>query len=304
MTGVTVAHRRAALDGSVKRLLRLGDGRMVEAVDLPQGRRRALCVSSQAGCVLDCAFCATGTMRFERNLSADEIAGQLDAVRADRNPEDVSPGEFTNIVFMGMGEPFYNYDNVLAAAAQFADPRRYRIAPRRITISTAGVLPAIERYFAEAQPYNLAISITSAIAEKRDQLMPINRRYPLSAIGAALRAAPRRMAERVLIEVPLLAGVNDQAPDAQALLAFIRDLPVRVNLIPWNPAEAGAPFATPDRETTLAFQRIVRSEGAPVFIRKSLGRDVNGACGQLALTQVSADAASGAGGKGAEEIAS
>lgn len=304
MTGVTVAHRRAALDGSVKRLLRLDDGRQVEAVELPHGRRRTLCVSSQVGCVLDCAFCATGTMRFERNLSADEITGQLDVVRADRNSEAAAPGEFTNIVFMGMGEPFYNYDNVLAAAAKFADPRTYRIAPRRITISTAGVLPAIERYFEEAQPYNLAISITSAIAEKRDRLMPINQRYPVSGIEAALRAAPRRMAERVLLEVPLLAGVNDQEPDALALLALIRDLPVRVNLIPWNPAEAGAAFATPDRETTLAFQRILRREGAPVFIRKSLGRDVMGACGQLALNQASPVADADADGKGAAEIAS
>ncbi len=290
MTGVTVANRRAARDGSVKRLLRLSDGRLVEAVDLPQGGRRTLCVSSQVGCVLDCAFCATGTMRFARNLSADEITAQLEVVRRDALPGGASADDFTNVVFMGMGEPFYNYDNVLAAAAKFADPRAFRIAPRRITISTAGVLPAIERYFEEAQPYNLAISITSAIAEKRDRLMPINQRYPLAKIGAALRAAPRRMAERVLLEVPLLAGVNDQAEDAQALLEFICDLPVRVNLIPWNPADAGAVFATPDRETTLAFQQIVRRAGAPVFIRKSMGRDVQGACGQLALTQASPDA--------------
>ncbi len=279
-----IVTRQIAADGSIKHLLRLSDGLCVESVFLPAGNRQTICVSSQVGCVLDCVFCATGRLGFRRNLSADEICGQLTAMGTTA----------TNVVFMGMGEPFYNYDNVLEAADRFADQRGPAIAARRITISTAGVLPGIERYFREERPYHLAISITSALAAKRDLLMPINRRFPLADLEALLRALPRRSAQRVMLEVPVFAGLNDGPEDVEALRVFCRGLPVRVNLIAWNPVELGesstspavapgsAPFARPSRESLLTMQAELRQEGLPVFIRRSLGQDIAAACGQLA----------------------
>ena len=283
--------RRVSIDGSEKHLIRLGDGGVVEAVYLPTAGRSTLCVSSQVGCTLNCTFCATGRLGFRRNLSADEILAQAMSVLGSISREPVGrasvelrqpPARLTNVVFMGMGEPFYNYANVLTAADRFADPRGLAVAPRRITISTAGVLPQIEQYIREDRPYKLAISITSAIGTKRDALMPINKRYPLGLLRALLERSPARAVRRVMLEVPLLAGVNDGPEDAEALLGFCRGLPVRANLIPWNPAAVGPRYARPDRETVLRFQAILRREGMPVFVRKSLGTDIEGACGQLA----------------------
>ena len=284
------AARRASRDGSIKHLIRLTDGSEVEAVFLPSKDRRTLCVSSQVGCALDCSFCATGRLGFRRNLSAVEIFAQGAAVLRASEPLPAVPGQLpeaapatlTNVVFMGMGEPFYNYENVLRAADMFADPHGPAIAPRRITISTAGILPQIERYFREDRPYKLAISITSALSAKRDALMPINRRFSLEDLRTLLATSPARAVRRVMIEIPLLAGVNDGAEDCEALLKFCAGLPVRVNLIPWNPVALGPAFVSPDRDRVLAFQSALRRDGLPVFIRRSLGSDIQGACGQLA----------------------
>ena len=286
----TIEQIKPSNDGSAKFLIRLRDGRRVESVFLPFGERRTICVSSQVGCVLDCAFCATGTMAFERNLTVAEILAQVALVRnwsgqsnALASTSTRQNHAVTNVVFMGMGEPFHNYDKVLAAARLLCDPRGLALAPRRVTISTAGVLPRIAQYCEADHPYKLAISLTTADPEKRSRLMPINDRYPLQQLRALLESLPRRVVSRVMFEVPLLGGVNDGPEDAELLLAFCRGLPVRVNLIPWNFASVASPFTSPSPESVSAFQNILRSGGLPVFIRRNMGRDVQGACGQLAI---------------------
>ncbi len=276
--GMALRDRRSSSDGAAKYVLSLSDGLSIEAMFLPSKHRRTICVSSQVGCVLDCTFCATGTMGFSRNLTTEEIVGQVELILADQEAPSAS-----NVVFMGMGEPFYNYDNVLAAAAALSHPRGWNIAPSRITISTAGVLPRIEQMLCADLPYKLAISVTSADAVKRSRLMPINDRFPLADLRAVLERMPVRAVRRVMIEVPLLGGVNDSAQDAEALRSFCSGLPVRVNLIPWNPTDTGGSFARPDDATVLAFQKILRTEKRPVFIRRSLGLELQGACGQLVV---------------------
>lgn len=309
-----IASIQRSLDGSAKYLLSLTDGRRIEAVDLRSGSRRTICVSSQVGCVLDCSFCATGRMGFSRNLSTDEIVGQV-ATLVSASGEPVTP--VSNVVFMGMGEPFYNYANVIAAAKRLSDPRGFGIAPSKVTISTAGVLPAIKSFLDEGHAFRLAISITSAIPEVRSSLMPINERYSLSELRGVLLALPRSRQRNIMLEVPLLSGINDGERDATALREFCQGLAVRINLIAWNPTqfraneselEAGGSVdqtgdqqnsgslqsllpaaaqsrqpARPDDQTVLRFQAILRQDPRPVFIRKSLGRDVAAACGQLAL---------------------
>ena len=279
-----VIGKKVSSDGCVKFLLQLSDELKIESVYLPSGERRTVCVSSQAGCALDCSFCATGRMGLARNLSAEEITGQLELVLREVSVEDRSIAA-TNVVYMGMGEPFYNYDAVLRAAHLFSNQRGLNIAPGRITLSTAGVLPAMEKYFMENHAYKLALSLTSAMEEKRNILMPINRRYPLSELRKLLLRFPRK---RVLLEIPLLAGINDGPEDIEALLVFCDGLRVRVNLIPWNPSP-GETFTRPSDESVLAFQRSMRRTGLNVFIRKSLGSDIAGACGQLVtdLAQIS-----------------
>lgn len=267
-------------DGSEKFLMRLSDGRMVESVYLRSKDRRTICVSSQVGCVLDCAFCATGTMGFERNLTADEIAGQVQALCA-ASGEGVREAP-TNIVFMGMGEPFHNYENVIEAARALSDPHGLSIAPGKITISTAGVLPMIQRFLSERHAWRLAVSVVSAFEEKRNRLMPATRRHSLTELRRVLESFPRR---RIMLEVPLLGGINDKDEDAEALLAFCAGLRIRVNLIPWNPSALTPAFKRPAHETVLRFQRILRRDGMNVFIRNSLGQGVQSACGQLALRE-------------------
>ncbi|MBX7058900.1 MAG: 23S rRNA (adenine(2503)-C(2))-methyltransferase RlmN [Leptospirales bacterium] len=279
-SGMRIVERQQALDGSARLLLELVDGARVEAVDLRPGRgRRTICVSSQAGCVLDCKFCATAALPFQRNLSVLEILDQ--ARLAQASGEDLAP-PVSNIVFMGMGEPFYNYESVIAAAGFFARSGEFALGERHVCISTAGVLPALERYFAEAQAFHLAISLCSAIDDLRSQLMPINLRYPLQEIGRLLHLQSRFAQKRLMLEIPLLAGVNDGPDDAKALLQFCAPMRLRINLIPWNPNPMSSQFAAPDRESCLRFQAQLRAAGHWVFIRRSLGAEVAGACGQLA----------------------
>ncbi|MCB1325019.1 MAG: 23S rRNA (adenine(2503)-C(2))-methyltransferase RlmN [Spirochaetales bacterium] len=276
-----IADRRASEDGSLKFLVQLHDGRRVESVYLPFGKRRTVCVSSQVGCVLDCRFCATGAMGFSRNLTAAEIVIQVLLVR--RSLRALGLDDFvSNVVFMGMGEPFYNYEAVLAAANLLCDPRGMALAPRHITISTAGVLPAIESYCEADLAYKLAISITAADEELRNRLMPINERYRLGELRNLLLKYPPRVVSRIMFEVPLLGGVNDRQHDAERLAEFCDGLPVRINLIAWNPVKGSAPFESPSPDSVLAFQNILRAAGLTVFVRRNMGRDIAGACGQLA----------------------
>jgi 23S rRNA (adenine2503-C2)-methyltransferase len=272
-------------DGTLKALFATGDGRAVEAVlmrfrDPPRGTgRRSVCVSSQSGCPLTCRFCATGTMKFARNLSASEIVEQA---LHFRRIEAVD-----HCVFMGMGEPMMNLDNVLAACERLPD---IGITHRRTTISTVGWIPGIERLAEQPMPIRLALSLHAADEALRSQLMPVNDRYPLSDVLAACRAFHARKRRRVFIEYVMLAGVNDRYEQALALARLLSSSPgegppiFKVNLIPYNPTDTGdgAPFAGSGRESIAAFAAALESRGIPVTVRLTRGRDIAAACGQLA----------------------
>lgn len=266
-------------DGSVRHLLALEDGRRVEAVFMPEARRSTLCISSQAGCALDCRFCFTGLLGVERNLTAGEIVGQVLALARARALPRGAP---LNVVFMGMGEPLLNFEAVMKAVRILADPQGVGIAPRRMTLSTAGVVPRILDLARQPVRPRLAVSLNASTDEQRTALMPLNRKYPLSELLAACRAYPLRPREKITFEYVLLAGVNDSDQDALRVGDLLRGLRAKVNLIPYN-SGPDLPYRSPPLERVLAFQETLRGRGIPAFIRVSRGRDVMGACGQLSL---------------------
>lgn len=260
--------------GSTKYLFSLHDGRRIESVYIPEKDRRTLCISSQVGCALGCRFCATGTLGFTRNLSAGEIVDQVLFAERDQMLE------ITNVVFMGMGEPFMNTDAVLQAAALINHADGLAIGSRHIVISTVGIVPAIERFTAEKHRYKLAVSLHAATDEKRVQIVPIARKYPLAQLMTALHAYYEKSGRRPTIEYALLAGFNDSKADAIALQKLLRSLPCKINLIPYNPAVAG--FERPSPERVDAFAAWLAQMPAAVSVRWSQGDDINAACGQLA----------------------
>jgi 23S rRNA (adenine2503-C2)-methyltransferase len=266
---------RESEDGTRKILVGLADQRVVESVVIPRDDRITLCVSSQVGCALDCAYCATARLGLVRNLEPFEIVGQVMMAR-----EVASPEPLTNYVFMGMGEPLANYDRLVRSLEILTSPWGLGISPRRITVSTVGLVPNLERLVAETDVH-IAISLGSAIDEVRDTLMPINRRYPLAElIGACRRLGlPRR--KRITFEYTLLAGVNDGLEAADAIVRLLAGLPVKLNLIPFNEWE-GSGFRRPGDAVVLAFQERVLSGGIHTTVRASRGRDIQAACGQLA----------------------
>ncbi len=281
------AHSR---DGTVKALFDTADGRPLEAVLMryrdrpsPAGRgdaggRRSICVSSQSGCPLTCTFCATGAMRFARNLSASEI---LDQALHFRRTEAID-----HCVFMGMGEPLLNLENVLAACERLPD---IGITHRRTTISTVGWIPGIERLAESDMPLRLALSLHAADEALRSQLMPVNERYPLRDVIDACRAFYARKRRRVFVEYVMLAGVNDRYQQALALADTLSGGPAgsppifKVNLIPYNPTATGA-YRGSGRESIAAFRAALESRGIPVTVRLTRGRDIDAACGQLAAS--------------------
>jgi 23S rRNA (adenine2503-C2)-methyltransferase len=323
--GPTVVRDTTAGDGTRKWLLDVGNGNAVEAVYIPEGvrdevddddgpplaaaavrpsadrsrsagpspnasvrYRGTLCVSSQAGCALDCAFCSTGKQGFNRNLDAGEIVGQLwhanrallaDGVTAPWVEQGRAP--ITNVVLMGMGEPLANFDAVATALRVFLDDNAYGLSRRRVTLSTSGLVPALDR-LRDACPVALAVSLHAPNDPLRDRLVPINRKYPLAELLAAcnryLERAPR---DFVTFEYVLLDGVNDQPEHAAELAALLRTVPCKINLIPFNPF-AGAGFATSPRARVLAFQKALMDAGYVTTIRKTRGDDIDAACGQLA----------------------
>ena len=321
--GPAVIRDTTAADGTRKWLLDVGSGNAVEAVYIPEGDREAwsrglegdaiperdasapnavadnpadapgryrgtLCISSQAGCALDCAFCATGKQGFNRNLTVAEIVGQLwHANRALRADGVMAPGigqgraPITNVVMMGMGEPLANFDNVVSALSVFLDDNAYGLSRRRVTLSTSGLVPAIDR-LRDACPVALAVSLHAPNDALREKLVPINRKYPLAELLAAcvryLERAPR---DFVTFEYVMLDGVNDQPEHAHELVALVRDVPCKFNLIPFNPF-SGSEFRTSPRGRILAFQRILMAAGLVTTIRKTRGGDIDAACGQLA----------------------
>ncbi|MBN1540617.1 23S rRNA (adenine(2503)-C(2))-methyltransferase RlmN [candidate division KSB1 bacterium] len=260
--------------GSAKYLFELADGRNIESVYIPENDRRTVCISSQVGCGLRCRFCATGKLGFGRNLSAGEIVDQVLYVEHDQGVE------ISNVVFMGMGEPFMNTDAVLKAAALISHPDGLAIGRRHIVISTVGIVPEIERFTAENHRYKLALSLHAADDEKRRRLVPIARRYPLEDVIRVLTAYSAKSSSRPTIEYVLLDGVNDSRADALQLKKLLRSLPCKVNLIPYNPAVPG--FNRPPDERIEAFASWLADLPAAVSIRWSKGDDIDAACGQLA----------------------
>lgn len=266
-----------SIDGTRRYLITLTDGRTVESVFMPEEDRDTICISSQVGCPVDCQFCLTALMGLERNLTAGEIVGQVLMVMADRGLEPAD--RRMNIVMMGMGEPLLNLDNVLKATRLLTDEAGIGMSPRRITVSTSGILPKMaELGAAEIRP-RLAISLNASSEEQRQKLMPITRKYHLRDLIAACEAYPLRSWETLTFEYVLLRGVNDTEADARRVVKLVGHLPCKVNLIALNPGP-GIPFETPAPESVAAFQEIVRRV-VPCFVRKPRGRDVYAACGQL-----------------------
>jgi 23S rRNA (adenine2503-C2)-methyltransferase len=273
---------RQSIDGTRKWLLGFADGQEAETVHIPEEDRGTLCVSSQIGCTLTCRFCHTGTQRLVRNLSAAEILGQIMLAR-DSLQEWPSPPDgrlISNIVMMGMGEPLYNYDNVAKALRIIMDGEGISISKRKITLSTAGVVPMIRRAGAELG-VNLAISLHAVTDELRDKIVPINKKYPIAELMDACRTYPGLSnARRITFEYVMLKGVNDSPADARALIKLIEGVPAKVNLIPFN-AWPGAPFECSSNAAITAFSDIVFEAGYASPVRTPRGRDIMAACGQL-----------------------
>jgi len=305
--GPVVISDATAEDGTRKWLLDVGAGNAIEAVFIPEDDRGTLCISSQAGCALDCAFCSTGKQGFNRNLTTAEIVGQLwhanrallaDGVSAPRRPKRelrplggcagrptapwIEQGRppITNVVMMGMGEPLANYESVRAALSVFLDDNAYGLSRRRVTLSTSGIVPAIDRLRDDC-PVALAVSLHAPDDALRDRLVPINRKYPIATLlDACVRYLERAPRNFVTFEYVMLDGVNDSPDQARALAARVRDVPCKVNLIPWNPFP-GAGFRTSPRARILAFQQTLADTGLVATIRKTRGDNIDAACGQL-----------------------
>jgi 23S rRNA (adenine2503-C2)-methyltransferase len=276
---VQVARSR---DGTRKLLFGLGDGFAIESVLIPEPPRLTLCISSQAGCGMGCVFCATARLGLQRNLTEDEIVGQVMA--AERA---LAAGEaITNIVFMGMGEPLHNYDNVVAALATLSAPWGLAISARRITVSTVGLLPQMERLVRETN-VNLAVSLSATTDVQRTALMPVNKKYPLEKLMALCRVLPIAQRRRITFEYVMLAGRNDALADADRLIRLLHGIRAKVNVIPFNPfPEAGVARATD--AAVDAFRRRLLAAGVLATVRRSRGQDIDAACGQLAARHATA----------------
>ncbi len=283
-----VIRRQVARDGTRKWVLRLADGNAVETVFIPEEDRGTLCVSSQAGCALNCSFCATARQGYSRNLTAGEIVAQLWI--ASRELAAPAPGDgaragtatrhITNVVLMGMGEPLLNFDAVVTAMRIMLEDHAYGLSRRRVTLSTAGLVPGIDRLRACCD-VSLAVSLHAPDDALRDVLVPLNRKYPIEELMAACRryaaAAPRR---RITFEYVMLDGVNDSLAHARRLLAWMRQVPSKVNLIPFNPFP-GAPYRCSPPEVIDAFREVLIRGGITTVTRKTRGEDIDAACGQL-----------------------
>jgi 23S rRNA (adenine2503-C2)-methyltransferase len=254
----------------------------------PRRRKLTQCISSQVGCALDCRFCATATLGFGRQLSAGEIVAQVYLARSlvahldgDDPTRRAGADHLTNLVFMGMGEPLHNYANLVRALALLTDGRGAALSRRRITVSTAGLVPAIEKLAREPLQVNLAVSLNATTDAVRDEIMPINRKWNIARLLAAVAQFPLDRRRRVTFEYVLLDGVNDADADAARLAQLIARIPAKVNLIPWNP-HAGARYRRPTDERVRAFRAALQERGLAVYVRRSRGDDIDAACGQLA----------------------
>ena len=272
----SVVRKDVSSDGTTKYLLALSDGARIEAVYIPDTPAQTFCISSQVGCAMKCAFCLTGKMGLARHLSAGEIAGQVRVLAKETGLLDRA----FNIVVMGMGEPLHNYDATMKALRMVGAAEGLAVPARRITLSTVGLVPAIERLATEPFMPNLAISLHATTGAQRDALVPINRKYDLDALIDACRRFPLKRRARITFEYVLLAGVNDTPADARRLARIVGGLKSKVNLLPLN-AAPGIPFERPADDRVNAFAAILAEMGVTVSVRKSRGRDIRAACGQL-----------------------
>jgi len=296
-----IEKRFVSADGTVRYLLSFADGQSVETVWMPEGdggeagdgsqsgdeeladkkgwRRATICISSQAGCAVDCAFCMTALLGLRRNLTAGEIVGQVVAVLGDRAAD--GERDRVNLVFMGQGEPFLNYDNFMKAVRLLVEGMG--IAESRMTVSTSGIVPRIADFGAEPVRPKLAVSLNAPDEALRTQIMPITRKWTIEKLMAALREFPLRNRERITFEYVLLGGLNDDVRHARAVVDLVRGLRAKVNLIALNPGPE-IPFSTPSEERVQAFQNVLTRAGIPAFVRRPRGRDIYAACGQLKHT--------------------
>jgi 23S rRNA (adenine2503-C2)-methyltransferase len=276
-----IANDQVAHDGTRKWLLRLHDGNCIESVFIPEEDRGTLCISSQVGCTLNCSFCSTGHRGFNRNLSAAEIVAQLRVANRALGRDPKGERIVTNVVMMGMGEPLLNFDNVVTAMNLMLDDLAYGLSKRRVTLSTAGVIPLLDRLH-DLCPVSLAVSLHAPNDVLRDELVPLNKKYPIAELLAACKRyvadEPRR---RVTFEYVMLAGVNDSVGHARELVKLLRDVPCKVNLIPFNPFPETR-YTRSDKPTIDAFREILMDAGLMTVTRKTRGDDIDAACGQLA----------------------
>jgi 23S rRNA (adenine2503-C2)-methyltransferase len=281
-----IARRYRSTDGAVRYVLALpttvgtGTATTVETVFMPEENRQTICISTQAGCAVDCHFCLTATLGLIRNLNSAEILGQV-LVALEDNRAALKPQ--TNVVLMGQGEPLLNYDAVMAAVRILLDANGVGLSPKHVTLSTSGIVPSIERLAKEKVRPKLAVSLNASSDEQRDKIMPINRKYPLEKLLAACRRYPLRPWERLTFEYVLLGGFNDRPEDARRVAKLVANLRCKINLIPWNPGEL--PYEPPDAARIEEFRKILVDKGLLAFVRYSRGQDVFAACGQLALLE-------------------
>ncbi len=279
-------HTEISSDGCIKFGFILEDGYVIEAVLIPEEDRNTLCISSQVGCAMKCDFCLTGTMGFKRNLKPSEIVLQVMTVRdylIEHEEDKIGPGKVTNVVFMGMGEPLNNTDNVIKALSILLEPKGLDLTTRRITVSTCGIVPEMHK-FGMASSVNLAISLHAVDDETRNKLMPVNRRYPLDQLLEACRTYPIQKRKRIMFEYIMLEDINDSLEEAHILAKKLRKIPCKINLLPFNSCPE-LPYKGSSREKMIAFQDVLRNAHYSVFIRNSRGSDISAACGQLAKKQ-------------------
>ena len=271
-------------DGSIKFGFTLEDGNLIESVLIPEPDRNTLCISSQVGCAMKCGFCLTGTMGYTRNLTPSEMVNQVCAVRdfllKEHPDQNTTPSTVTNLVFMGMGEPLNNIDNLLIALSILTEQKGLDLAARRITVSTCGIVKNMNKLGMQSN-VNLAISLHAVDNETRSMLMPINRTYPIERLLQACRDYPIQKRKRIMFEYLLLDGINDSDKDGETLARLLRGIPCKINLLAFNELEQ-LPYRSASRDRILSFQEILRRHNYSVFIRHSRGADIAAACGQLA----------------------
>ncbi|MFC1725756.1 23S rRNA (adenine(2503)-C(2))-methyltransferase RlmN [candidate division KSB1 bacterium] len=260
-------------NNTTKYLFQLQDNNFIESVIINESKRITLCVSTQVGCKLKCVFCATGKLGFMRNLETNEIVSQYLLVQGK------IAQKITNIVFMGMGEPFLNFDNTIKSAEIFSDQKGASIAHRRITISTAGIIPEINRFIKDKYKFRLAVSLNSAIDKSRNMLMPINKKYNLEMLSNSLKDYHKISRKQLTFEYVLIEDVNDSEKDAEAVINFVKNIKSKINLIPYNPIDNN--FKKISEEKLMQFYYMLKNKGLVVNIRNSQGYDINAACGQL-----------------------